>query len=139
MQPYQLLTDDGINVLRRMWRAVEHDPVFLVTNGAEYLVETPDQRQDRGQDDSDEAVLRVFCDYEDAILYCEQQRENCAASDQEMLVARSNVKELFGLMEVIEANAAIDFQATVSVDLCCFHDGEPVVIDTLHSSLIAVH
>ena len=108
--------------------------VFATANGREFLVEGPDERQDR-EEDSDEAVLRVFLDPEDAWLYCEEQQEY-AEKPEQMRVRGFSLAELFALRSAVENNAIADFGATVRADVCTLRNGEPVVIDTLWSSSI---
>jgi hypothetical protein len=128
MAPY-LVPSQYVKPLRRMWRESETETLFLVTHGREYLVEGPYERQDRGQ--HDQAVLRVFTDFEDAWLYWEQQKQNYQATDQEMCVARTTLRHLWNLIPLIRQNAVAEFDCDVTIDLCRVIDGEPVSVDTL--------
>lgn len=118
------------------WHALGHGLVFVVAAGREFLVEPPEERQDREEDD--EAVLRVFTDREDAWLYCEQQEDFKTYDDEPtaMRVLGLSMEDLFKLKSPIIRNGTIDFGVSVRADVCALTAGEPVVIDTLWSSTI---
>lgn len=120
--------------LSEVWHQLARGDVFLVTNGREFLVEGPDERQDRG--DGEEAVLRIWTHHEDAWVYCESQQEYYDVDSDVMHVIGFTVPDIFDLKRAIEVNAAKDFGAPVRADVCVLKDGEPVVLDTLWSAFI---
>ncbi len=120
------------------WHRLDRSCVFLVAKGREFLVEPPNERQDRDEDDI-EAVLRVFLDAEDAWMYCEQQQENYKDEADVMRVRGFSMEELFKLRPAIQKNAAADFSETVRADVCELINGEPIVRDTLWSSEIPIN
>lgn len=120
------------------WSHIEKHTFFAVTNGGEFLVEAPYERQDRDQE-SEEAVLRVFTDHEDAWLYCEDQQENYAADDDVMHVKGITLAELYKFKEPILKNGLVDFGVAVRVDACTLREGEPIVLDTLWTSEQPTH
>lgn len=124
--------------LSEAWQHVEKHTFFAVTNGGEFLVEAPYERQDRDED-SEEAVLRLFTDHEDAWLYCEEQQENYAADDDVMHVKGITLAELFKYKGPILNNGLADFGTEVRADLCVLRNGEPIVVDTLWTSETPQH
>lgn len=127
-------------------------PIYIVTNGREFLVEPPEERQDRDGEEwevvesadsalvllpvDEEAVLRIWFDHEDAWLYCEQQQENYDVDNTTMRVLTVSMERLFELKKAIINNSLHDFDVPVRADVCTIRDGEPRVIDTLWSSTI---
>ena len=116
--------------LSEAWHALSHNTIFVVTHGREFLVEAPEERQDR--DDSDDLpVLRLWTEHEDAWLYCEEQQENYGCESHEMHVMGVNLAELYKLKGAINNNGIAEFGVGVRVDVCTLRNGEPVVLDTL--------
>ncbi len=139
-------------VLSELWHELGKGIVYLVTNGQEFLVEGPDERQDRLDEEEspvevtssgdspffepveDEAVLRVFTDHEDAWLYCEMQQENYDTDNTTMRVLTFKLDDLFTLRKAIDNNSQSDFDVNARADVCTLREGEPVVLDTLWTS-----
>ena len=115
------------------WEDVTTKAIFLVTNGREFLVESPEARQDR-EDDFDEAILRIWTEEDDAELYLELAHEVYGIDDVEMDVMKTTLGDLFKLKKPIVNNGIYDFNATVRADVCVLRNGEPIVLDTLWTS-----
>ena len=124
--------------LSEAWHALEHNAVFVVTHGREFLVEAPEERQDRDYD-SDEAVLRIWTEHEYAWLYCEEQQENYDCGPRSMHVLSTTLAELFNLKRPILNNGLAEFGVHVRADVCTLRNGEPVVLDTLWTSEQSTH
>jgi hypothetical protein len=137
--------DTSNSQIRNAWGVAAKGPVFLVTNGAEYLVEGPEEQWGGFDPESDEpaetSVLRVFSDYEHAVLYCELQRENYVATEEEMQVVRTTLDQLFGLIGVIDRNSVAEWDVHVRIDFSVMptEDEEPKSIDTLYAPNLTIH
>lgn len=116
--------------LSEAWHALQHQTLFAVASGGEFLVEAPDERQDR--DDSDDfPVLRIWPDHEDAWLYCEDQQEFRDMGPNTLRVRGFSLDELYKFKGPINNNGIAEFGVGVRVDVCTLRNGEPVVLDTL--------
>lgn len=120
--------------LSEVWKSLEKSTVFVAHNGREFLVEGPEDRQDRWPEtEDDQGVLRIWVDSEDAWMYAEEQEENY---EQRIRVMQVDVERLFKLKHLVINNGFADFGVHVRADVCVLRNGEPIVVDTLWSANI---